>query len=294
MLILPVAAVLGAATCFAVASVLQDLSASRTERGGAVNPLLLVRLGRQAPFLVGLGLDAVGFVLTAWALRLLPLFFVQAGLASTLAITAVVAAAAARESLAQPERWALAGVIAGLVLLAVSATPGHEPPTGGAMTAVLMAGLPLLVAIAAVLDRSPDAPWSGVAFGALSGFCFAGFGMASHVLGAPGRPALVADPLFWSLLAYVGLGLLLYGTALQRGKVTTVTAASVVVETLVPAAVGVAVLGDAARPGLGVVAVAGFLLTIGAALSLARSSSPVSPPPSRGYGLIEDLLRPAG
>ena len=109
-----------------------------------------------------------------------------------------------------------------------------------------------------------------MALGALAGLAFAGFGLAGRTLGAPPRPALAADPVAWILVAYVALGLLLYGAALQRGKVTSVTAACVVVETLVPAVIGVVALGDGARPGHGTLAVAGFALTTAAAVMLAR------------------------
>jgi len=65
---------------------------------------------------------------------------------------------------------------------------------------------------------------------------------------------------------------------LQRGKVTIVAAVMFSVETIVPAVVGVAWLGDRARAGMVPVAVAGFVLTVGASLVLARFAEPVTPP----------------
>lgn len=276
----PFAAALLAALCFGTASVLQHASAARAASGSALDPRLLVRLARQGPYLAGLGLDAVGFGLSAWAVRLLPLFVVQAALASSLAVTAVVAALVAREALRPAERNAVAAIVGGLVLLAVSAGPEQAAPGRGLTTAVLVAGLPLLIVAAALVERRAAGARPGMALGALGGLAFAGFGMAGRVLGTPPRPALLTDPLCWALVAYVGLGLLLYGAALQRGRVTTVTAACVVAETLVPAAVGVTLLGDAARPGLGLVAVTGFVLTTAAALWLARRDDWAPPAPA--------------
>jgi hypothetical protein len=66
------------------------------------------------------------------------------------------------------------------------------------------------------------------------------------------------------------LGFLLYTTALQRGSVTTATAAMVLGETAAPAGVGLMVLRDSARPGFASVAVFGFVLAVAGALSLAR------------------------
>ncbi|MGH9284199.1 MAG: hypothetical protein ACRD0M_00790 [Acidimicrobiales bacterium] len=266
----PFAAALLAAICFGVASVLQHVSAGRAEAGGALDLRLLVRLGRQAPYLLGLALDGLGFVLAAWAVRLMPLFVVQAALASSLAVTAVLAARVTRESLGSGERRAVAAIVAGLVLLGISAGSEEHAPSRAPVTLVLLAGLPIVVAAAAVVERRPPGTRPGMALEDLAGAAFAGFGLAGRALGAPPGSPLVSDPLMWALLAYVALGLLFYGAALQRGKVTTVTAACVVVETLLPAAAGIAALGDGARPGLGMVAVAGFALTTAAAVSLAR------------------------
>lgn len=268
----PFAAAILAALCFGTASVLQHMAAGRAEQGALLDLRVLLRLGRQGPYMAGLGLDALGFGLSAWALRLLPLFVVEAVLASSLAVTAVVAAAVAREALRPAERNAVVGIVAGLVLLAVSAAP-ERAGTGRSITMVLAAGVPLLVLAAAFLGRRRAGNRPGIALAALGGLAFAGFGMAAHVLGAPPRPPLLVDPVAWTLAAYVGLGLLFYGSALQRGKVTTVTAACVVVETLVPSMVGVVALGDGVRSGLGTLAAAGFVMTIAAVVSLARTGA---------------------
>jgi len=61
-----------------------------------------------------------------------------------------------------------------------------------------------------------------------------------------------------------------YAAALQRGRVTMVAAITFGVETVVPALIGLALLGDRARPGFAPVAAAGFVVTVAAALALAR------------------------
>ncbi|HEX2701377.1 MAG TPA: hypothetical protein VHM89_14345 [Acidimicrobiales bacterium] len=266
----PFAAALLAAACFGTASVLQHTAASGARRGGALDPRVLMRLARRGPYLAGLGLDGAGFVLSAWAVRALPLFLVQAALASSLAVTSAVAALVAGESLCRAERGAVATIVVGLVLLAASAAPEHAAAGSALSTGIALAGLPVLVAAGAWVGRRPDNSRTGAALGMLAGLAFAGFGMSGRLLGASDRPTLVADPLAWALVAYVTLGLLLYGAALQRGRVTTITAACVVAETLVPAAVGVLAFGDGARAGLAALAVAGFGLTAAAALWLAR------------------------
>jgi uncharacterized membrane protein len=66
------------------------------------------------------------------------------------------------------------------------------------------------------------------------------------------------------------LGLLLYAMALQRGSVTVATSAVVVAETVVPAAIGITLLGDRPAPGRTSVAALGFAITVVGSLLLAR------------------------
>ena len=94
--------------------------------------------------------------------------------------------------------------------------------------------------------------------------------MAARTLPLPNPLHLFREPALYLLIAGGVLGFLLYATSLQRGAVAVATAALVLGETLVPAAVGTLVLGDEARPGLAWLAVGGFLLALIGALSLAR------------------------
>jgi hypothetical protein len=59
-----------------------------------------------------------------------------------------------------------------------------------------------------------------------------------------------------------------------------VTAAAIATEALFPSAVGLLFLSDHTRPGLGAAAVAGFALTVGASLALARSTAEPAPRPA--------------
>src|SRR5260370_14836193 len=106
---LSLASALAAACCFGVASVIQARAARCASRGSArVSPGLLVRMLGQWRFVASLVLDLVGFVAQLVALRRLPLFVVQAAIASALAVTAVLSAWLAKHALAARE-W-LAGV----------------------------------------------------------------------------------------------------------------------------------------------------------------------------------------
>jgi hypothetical protein len=73
---------------------------------------------------------------------------------------------------------------------------------------------------------------------------------------------------------------LFFATALQRGSVTTTTGAVVVAETLMPALVGLFLLGDGTRHGFAWVAVVGFVMAVTGALVLARFGEPPAEPAS--------------
>lgn len=60
--------------------------------------------------------------------------------------------------------------------------------------------------------------------------------------------------------------------ALDAGETTSVAAITFTLETVAPSLVGLALLGDGVRPNTQVLAVAGFVLTLGACIALAGRS----------------------
>jgi hypothetical protein len=266
-------AALGAAVAYGVASVLQAVG-SRRLATAAPDARLLLRLLRSAPYLAGLALDAVGFVATVAALRVLPLFVVESAVASSVGVTALVAVRWLGARLLRPERVALGVLGVGLVLLAASAeAEGGQPLSRAGQWTVL--ALSLAVAAAAGLATRAPATRAATLLAATAGLGFAGVGIAARAL-QPTSPwwSIAGEPLLWALVIDGVIALAAYAAALQRGAVTVVTAVTFAVETVVPAVVGYAVLGDRARAGFLPVAVAGLLLTLGAAIALARHAEP--------------------
>ena len=116
------------------------------------------------------------------------------------------------------------------------------------------------------------------ALGAVAGLGFGVVAIAARVLPEIGVETLFSDigallrePATYALAVAAVVALLTYSTALQRGTVTQATAPLVVGETVVPAIVGVVMLGDVPREGWEWVAVVGFALAVGGA-----SRSPVT------------------
>lgn len=266
------AALLTAVT-YGLASVLQAVG-SRRLAVAPVDARLLLRLARSLPYVAGLALDGVGFAASVLALRVLPLFLVQAAVASSIAVTAIGARLWLGARLGRPDQARLGVIGAGLLLLAVSAeAEGATPLPRAGQWAVLAASL-LVAGVAALAARAP-ANRSAVALAACAGLGFSGVGIAARAieLGPPWW-GLLAEPLLWALAVAGLVALTCYAAALQRGAVTVVAAVTLAVETVLPAVVGYAALGDRARPGFLPVALLGLLLTLAGGLGLARHAEP--------------------
>jgi drug/metabolite transporter (DMT)-like permease len=278
---LAVLSALGAMTLFGGAAVLQGLATSRASDVAVLDPRLFVRLARQPAFLAALALNGLGFVLHITALQTLPLFLVQAVIAGSVAVTAVLSVRVFGIALRREQWAAVALVVLGLVLLAPTATEGDTLDAGDRAPALLLAGVVVLAAAAAAVRGVPGAAGT-VLLGLLAGAGFGIVAVSARLLPDLG-PALLTAPTAYVLVLAGGSAYFVYSAAMQRGSVTTATAAMVITQTVVPALAGLA-LGDGVRPGLVPLAVLGFALALGGALGLGRYEHgvPVAPPaPSR-------------
>lgn len=276
---------LGCSLCYGTATVLQAAGTRSVEAGSGsgVDAVLLLRAVRQWRYLVGIGLDVVGFLLQVAALRLVPIYVVAAALAASIAVTGVVAAWMLSARLS-PVEWCAVGVVcASLVALAVAAGPGHfrHAPAGlgwallGVVAAVLIAGF--------AAGRLPDrARALALGLGAGTGFGVVEVGVRLIDVIDPTTRSFYTNPALYAAAAGGAAGFLLLTSALHRGSVTTAVAGMVVGETLAPAFVGVAWLGDTARDGLGGLVIAGFAVAVAATLVLARFGE--APAPSEAGG----------
>ncbi|GAA2046879.1 hypothetical protein GCM10009839_59390 [Catenulispora yoronensis] len=272
------------ALAYGTATVLQSIGAARTkDTGGAgVDPRLLIRVLSQLPFVAGLGLDAIGLVANLVALEKLPLFAVQAIVNCSLAVTALLAVPLLKARLGRTDWIAVGAVVAGLVLVGISA--GKEEPvhTGRALHwVVLVAVVALIAASLAVIWKFGGNP---VVLGAFAGSLFGAFAICVRILPDLHPSALVGDPALYALLAASITGFLFFTTALQRGSVTLATAMLVVGETALPAVLGITVFHDHTRPGFAPVAVVGFVCAVGGAVALSRFGEAEAPGSGSGSG----------
>ena len=265
-----------AAVCYGVGSVLQAVAARATARSETVDPRLLVRLVGQLPFAVGIGLDIAGFAAQFVALRILPIFVVQVALAAALAVTAVASIPILHARLHSREWLAVGAVTAGLALLGVSAGSEGSVHAGTRFQWALL-GCGLALGVAGMLAGRIKGRAGSVLLGLIAGLGFGVVALSARALTDLSLPHLLTEPALYAMAVSGLIAFLFYATALQRGSVTTTTAALIVGETFAPAIVGLAVLGDHARPGFVPVAVAGFLIAVGGAIALARFGEAAAP-----------------
>ncbi|MEU6193180.1 DMT family transporter [Streptomyces sp. NPDC047061] len=260
---------LAAAICFGTATVLQAMAARAAGDGAGGEAALLLRAVRQWRYVVGLGLDGLGFVFQILALRSLPIYAVSAALASSLAVTAVVAARLLRVRLSGVE-WAAVGVVcAGLAMLGLASGP--EGDRAGTMTLKwVMLGTAVGVLLLGLAGGRLTGRGRALALGLGAGFGFGVVEVSVRLIDTL-RPAdLLSNPATYALLIGGGGAFMLLTSALQRGSVTTATAGMVIGETIGPAAVGVVWLGDRTREGLAWLAVLGFAVAVAGTLALGR------------------------
>jgi hypothetical protein len=259
-----------AAVCFGVASAMQAVAAraARDDRQG-IDPRLLIRLLGQWRYVVGIGLDVLGFVGQVAALRSLPLFLVQATMAGSIAVTAVLATRWFGVVLSRAEWGSVVVVCAGLALLGSSAQQegaGHA----GSLFHYSLLGVALVLGVFGVVAGQLADPARTAMLGLIAGLSWGTLGIAVRVLPSLTPAVLVRDPATYTVIVGGVLGAWFYAAALQRGGVVAATATMLIGETVPPALIGVLLLGDHARPGWLPVAAAGFVIALAGAMVLAR------------------------
>ncbi|WP_035855613.1 hypothetical protein [Cryptosporangium arvum] len=266
-----------AAAGYGISSLLQAIGARQP--GGTL---------RRPVYLAGLGLDGLAWVASLAAVRGLPLYAVQAVLAGSVAVTAVAARVVLGTRLRRADTGALVVTVGALAVLGGSAGSEHAvalslPVRYGVLAVALLLAAAGWATIGRLTSaRASAAPatagWAAVG-AALAGAAFGGTALAARAVSLPtpfSPLALAADPLVWALACFGVTGTLLYASALEHGDAARVTALLWIVEVLLPAGFGVALLGDTVRPGWGPAALSAVLASTAAAVVLASPQPEVA------------------
>jgi hypothetical protein len=234
----------------------------------------------QPRYLAGMLVDLVAWGCAVIALRVLPVFAVQAVIGGTIALTAVVSARLIGARLPTATRLAVTACLAGLVLVAASA--GSERPAvhRPGVDVVLLASL-LLLAVGVLVLRQGKHAWP---LAVVSGLGFGGGAVsvrAAHVqTGDVDLALLLGQPSTYLVVGFWLVGMVGYTAALSRGDVGAVTAVFTVTEVLVPGMVGIWLLGDPVRPGWGWVLAFGLAAALAGTVVIAKAP-PLRPPRTR-------------
>ena len=266
MTLLGVALGLLSAAVFGVAAVVQ----AQAVRGFEVAPAglwgFVARSVRDPRTMAVVAAYLVGFVLHAAAIWLLPLYLAQALVSLSLPVTALVSGRV--EDALHRTGWIAVGVVTlGLVLLSLGAGSAGAVVTTTSFAALLWLGVAALV-LASIAGRHLPGPLLGL----LAGLGYAGSAISVRGIGTPVQGAVVV-----AALAVPALGLVafwLYSLGMHRAAVPSTTAAMILAQTFVPAALGVALLGDGVRGGWWPAVLVGLLLATGGAAVLGVGSGP--------------------
>jgi drug/metabolite transporter (DMT)-like permease len=252
-MVIGLGAALLAAVLFGVGSVVQAIAA---RRHGLVSwTMALVGV----IYLLGWGLHLV-------AIAHVPLYVAQVGVAVSLVVTALLAATVVGEPLTTRHWVAIGAMVVGLALLVLAAGPVGSDHFRTVHTLVLYAGAAITFLLGLVVIRY-HGPASGVALGVLAGIAYGGSPISTRALVEPRLDAETIVPAL-TIGIYGLLGFWLCSVGLRRASVTAVNAPLILLETLVPAVVGVAVFNDGVRAGWWPIAVAGMALSTAAAVVL--------------------------
>ncbi|HEY8998706.1 MAG TPA: hypothetical protein VIM53_00090 [Candidatus Saccharimonadales bacterium] len=272
MFALAIAAVVACALCNGIAAVLQKIGADKQRRATSLDVRLLARLTRSAPYVAGLALDLLGWILTVFAVRFIPLFLAQAVIATNVAVTALIERSVLKRALPRSTwRW-LAVLLAGLVCLGASATRQNAIVVRGALEWGIVVTPIVCLGFGALLTKAKGKAAS-FALASLSGVAFGGTSVVGRVLPVTAQWwHLLASPLLWALVLYGLAGVWLFTIALQRSFATTVNASMTAAQTLAPAVVGLTLLNDTVRGDTWILLVIGMAAALVGVVGVAKSS----------------------
>jgi drug/metabolite transporter (DMT)-like permease len=261
-------AAFGVAVCNGVAAVLQKSGADSAPVARSLHLGLLVRLIRNWPYMLGTTLDLASGALILFAVHILPLFLAQSIVASSVTITFLIERFILHRYSHGRAYIAVGLVFIGLVLLAFTAVPETVHALPAASRWGIVAGMLPLALLGALVSRSHHR-YSAPALAVLAGTAFGGVAIAGRVLLFP-EPLwhIVTEPLLYAFVGYGLMGILFFTLGLQRATATALATVMVITETVIPAIVGVLLLGDRVHQGLWPVAIAGIVAAVSGAAML--------------------------
>ena len=241
-------AALGAACCFAIAAVLQQLAARAVPREDSMKLKLLLQLFRRPLWLLGVAAMLAGYGLQALALSLGPVALVQPIVVTELAFAIPLAMWLDKRRPGAREWLGLGSLILGVstFLLGAVPAPGSAHPTFAVWLYVLVPIGSLIAATLFVASRAKG-PRRSVLLGAAAGLCFGVIAVltkATTFLLGQGLNVAVRQ---WEPYVLVGVGILALvcsQSAYQSGPIAYSMPMHDLLEPLVAVIIGITALNE--------------------------------------------------
>jgi hypothetical protein len=251
-------AALGAAVLFGISAVLQAVAVRRS--GLLSGWMALVTVGYLA-----------GWALHVVAIALLPLYLAQMAVGGSLAVTALIASLKVHEPLETRHWQAVGAMVVGFGLLVAVAggvgTDEHHPH----LTLIFYVTVAVLALVGLMAFRYVGSR-AGIVLALVAGVCYSGAPVSTRALSHPHLDLhTVVQGL--PIVLFGLLGFVLQSLALERVSVTAATAPMVLLETFVPAVLGVVLFGDGVHHGMWPLAGVGLLLAAAGALVLSGAEA---------------------
>ncbi|TQL70534.1 hypothetical protein FB381_4472 [Nocardioides albertanoniae] len=287
---------LGACVLFSLSAAVQQSASTRAPgRSGGIAGVeqLMLALVRNPLWVVGAGINAVGFGTQAVALHLGSVSVVQSVMPTQLLFALVFAAVAARHWPTVADWGSGAAICAGVILLV---TDDHRGGTYADVGRVALFAAFVAVVICALLlvaHRFPP-PIAAATTAVAAGCSFATTSVLLKITAdraaTDGFLGLLTLPAFYGLLCTCGLGIVLTQAALAAGPLPWAMAAMTITNPTVSYAAAVIVFG-ASAPTLWVAVCAGALLVVGIiGLARSRSAARWTPGQPGAAGFVPDEL----
>jgi drug/metabolite transporter (DMT)-like permease len=242
-----VLASLAAASCYAVAAVLQQSAASEQTPELSLHPALVLSLLRRPRWVLGIVASIGGYVFQFLALRRGALALVEPLLVVSLIIALPLSARLERRRLTRQE-WAPGLLIIGaLSLFLIAARPGPGAPHASAADWIVLTCLTATVVTACVRGAGPSGPRRALLLGAGAGILFGVTGAVTettgHLLGH-GVVHVLTNWAPYALIIATLAGLLLNQSAFQAGELRWSLPVITILEPLVAIAIGEFMFGE--------------------------------------------------
>jgi drug/metabolite transporter (DMT)-like permease len=269
-IIIPILAVIGCALANGISTVCQKTGADEEAKVKSLDLMLLLRMLENVPYIWGIILGIVGWVLSLVALQVFPIFLVQSVMAASIVVTAIGERIVTHRALGRKVYAAILVVVVGLGLVGISARPA-KASLGNSSVHLAIELAPIVLILLGVLFIYVKNYISATVLAILSGISFGGTSVVGRIIQYPhGIGSLLIDPLVWALVLYAVIGQYLFTVALQRASGTKINALMVVAQTLVPSALGLLYFDDKIRSNFEGIALIGAAVVIVGCIVIGR------------------------